>query len=114
MNKTWLLNREALNIAKQSIEIIEKEVGVRLKLADPDFLGLLGDYVGLLESTLLSDAVLKLYQCAGISEEFQPFKSENLTIASKYDVIQFYGKTYPRYQNEKEFKHLYRGHPVYA
>lgn len=110
MDKGWLLKREALQVAKRCIQMIESELGVRLKLADPEFLQILGEYVGLLEQEDFQAQVACLYEHAGLQS---PFQNQAQAVIST-DVIQFAGKSFPKFKDNKEFKHLYRGQPVYA
>lgn len=112
MDKSWLLKREALQLAKQCIDTLQREMGVRLKLADPDFLGLLEDYVDLVEDPSFKDAVISLYQQADITPNF--LQAQAKAEESSGDWVEYLGGSYPRFKDNKEFKSLYRGQPVYA
>ena len=110
MDKSWLLNRAALHLAKQCILEVEESLGFRLKLADPEFLLLLGDYAELLDSPKLKLSVARLFKYADLPCTFQ-LDGEKPASA---DVIELSGRSFPRYKEGKEFKNLYRGQPVYA
>jgi len=109
MDNSWVLKREALQLAKQCIATLQLQLGVRLKLANPDFLGLLGDFVDLLEDKDFERDVVELYNFAGLEPIFTVDAK-----ADKTDLVEYLGRSYPRFKDSKEFKSLYRGQPVYA
>jgi hypothetical protein len=110
MESSWVLKREAVLLAKECIATVQ-QLGVRLKLAHPEFLDLLGDYVDLLEDQTFKHNVTKLYAFAGLDPTFnvEPKRAED-----PIELIEFLGKSYPRFKGNREFKSLYRGQPVYA
>ena len=111
MESSWVLKREAVLLAKECIATVQQQLGVRLKLAHPEFLDLLGDYVDLLEDQTFKHNVTKLYAFAGLDPTFnvEPKRAED-----PIELIEFLGKSYPRFKGNREFKSLYRGQPVYA
>lgn len=63
-DKSWMLNAKAIAAARKCISIVEVELGIKLKLSNPDFLELLIEYVELNESSELEKALLVLAQYA--------------------------------------------------
>lgn len=111
MESSWVLKREAVQLAKECIAIVQQQLGVRLKLAHPEFLGLLGDYVDLLDDQAYKRKVTRLYAFAGLEPTFsvEPQREED-----PIELVEYQGKAYPRFKGNREFKSLYRGQPVYA
>ena len=137
-NKEWLLNPVAIRKAKECIVIIEKELGVRLKLTHPNFLEMINEYVELTGDVGLKDSFTQLAAMAGIdvetpvvqktSDKVVPHprmmavtrpSAEIPTLTSsleidKSETVDYKGKTYPKYNDTgKTFKGLYRGQPHY-
>ena len=128
-DKSWLLNAAAIAAAKQCIQAIEEELGVKLKLSHPQFLEMIQQYCELTDSAALQQSYNNLKQFAlgaGVSVEPKTVKpepakptahvnnTENLALSSS-QVVTFKGKDYPRFDEEgNEFKGLYRGQARYA
>jgi hypothetical protein len=109
MDSSWVLKREAVQLAKECIATIQLQLGVRLKLSNPEFLALLGDYIDLWEDETYKKNVAKLYYLAGL----EPIFSVD-SVPVKSELVEYLGRSYPRFKDNKEFKNLYRGQPVYA
>lgn len=143
-DKSWLLNAAAIKSARQCIKAVEEELGVRLPLSHPNFFGLLSEYSELMDSEPLrlafdelsvyanNDASsIKVAKAGGqkvvpisrssfepkvLDESAQktPVQSASVEKANQDELVTYRGKKYSRWQNGKEFKGLYRGHPHYG
>jgi len=122
-DKSWMMNTKAISAAKKCVSIVEAELGIRLKLANPDFLELLIQYAELNDSQELERAVLVLAQYApadvrgllpinGANDENH--RGSGATTTEAEPVVSYKGRSYPRYRDGGEFKGLYRGQPRYA
>ncbi len=134
MDRNWLLNPNAIKAAKSCIQLVESELGVKLKLSHPNFLDLLYDYCELTESEDLTRAFKLLVSMAGTEVKKELVKShtqnkvtpikkfdETASIAmpieesnSSNETIEYNGRNYQRWKDGLEFKGLYRGQPRYA
>lgn len=136
MDRSWMLNPKAIRAAKECIQIVKQELGVKLTLSHPEFMGMLYEYVDLTDSPELGKAYSKLLAMAGVGNVVQniaprrtvngqssvtAISSEVSKDASKViganfqrdKYVEFRGKRYEKYRNGKEFKGLYRGQPHY-
>lgn len=130
-DKSWMLNAKAIARAKQCINLVESELGIRLKLSNPDFLELLISYAELNESESLQQGLNSLAEFA--PPELQDAMKnaikvqepdtltttptsapENFSIEGGSELVSYRGKSYPRYRDGLEFKGLYRGQPNYS
>lgn len=133
-DKEWMLNPKAIRHAKDCIHIVKKELGFKLTLSHPDFVFLLHEYVDMLDSEELGLAYSQLIAMAGpgtVLRTLRP-KDQNVidlpikkvvgdTISSaeesnlrdENETITSNGRVYPRWQEGKEFKGIYRGQPTY-
>lgn len=127
VDKSWMLNTKAISAAKKCVSIIESELGIRLKLANPDFLQLITQYAELNNSPELERAVLTLAQYApadvqvsmtiGGDSDSKIVNLEDgtkLAKTSSEPSVNYRGKEYPRYRDGGEFQGLYRGQPRYV
>lgn len=111
-DRGWLLNHSAIAAAKVCIQIVQRELGVKLKLSHPQFIELLSDYCELTEASDL----LVAYQELMVFADGEP----EAVVSPKSSVIQdesvaYKGKSYPRFDEQgREFKGLYRGGARYA
>ncbi|HEY9034505.1 MAG TPA: hypothetical protein VIN71_11245 [Pseudomonadales bacterium] len=130
-DKNWLLNPTAIHAAKDCIQIIQDELGIRLKLSHPQFLEMIQEYVELTESDMLQQAYLQLAQLAGIritqARILKPAATvvdmpvthrstvtTDASVAREQETISYHGKLYKRFDGDREFRGLYRGQPRYA
>ncbi|MCY4046021.1 MAG: hypothetical protein OXE99_13215 [Cellvibrionales bacterium] len=124
-DKGWMLSAEAISKARMCITIIQDELGIKLKLSHPDFLGMIKEYVELTESTALRDAYNELAKFAGQPKlkdapaVIVPIKKDAVIPQqpfpiSSQEMVIYRGKSYPKYQEGLEFKGLYRGQAHYA
>lgn len=136
-DKEWMLNAKAIRHAKDCINALKNELGVKLTLSHPDFIQLLHEYVEVLDSRELNDAYAQLIAMAGpgtilkslnakgknavpllvqrvVGDSFIPSEEdwESLDFDLQ-DSVTANGKSYPRFRDGKEFKGLYRGQPNY-
>lgn len=122
-DKSWMMNTKAISAAKKCVSIVETELGIRLKLANPDFLELLIQYAELNDSRELERAVVLLAQYApanvrgllpinGANSETNG--SSGAAATADEPVVSYNGRIYPRYRDGGEFKGLYRGQPRYT
>lgn len=135
--KNWMLNAKAIAAAKDCIAIVHAELGIRLKLAHPDFLDLLVEYAELNDSEDLSHAIELLAQYAPaniqtglipntgeakqaaasspeIVEKAEPTIDERFVSDQSMEQIEYKGKLYPRFRDGMQFRGLYRGQPRYS
>lgn len=64
-DKSWMLNAKAIRHAKECIQVVKDELGIKLTLSHPDFIHLLHEYVDMLDSQALHDAYTQLIAMAG-------------------------------------------------
>jgi hypothetical protein len=117
-DRNWMLNRSAIGAAKLCVQVIQDELGVKLKLSHPDFMELIAEYCEMTESESLVAAYQELSQYAGVStsDNVVPIVKDMVEInapATKEDereTVEFKGKEYLRFdQSGREFQGLYRG-----
>lgn len=138
MDRSWMLNPKAIRAAKECIQIVKRELGIKLTLSHPEFMGMLHEYVDLTDSSELGQAYSKLLGMAGVGnvvQSLKPRKSGNVALEvaalpfeekepkphakvvgadfHKGDYIEFRGKRYQKYRNGKKFRGVYRGQPHY-
>ena len=136
-DKSWMLNPTAIAQAKNCIQIIQHELGIKLKLSHPQFLEMIKEYIDLTDSDELAKSYNQLAQLAG--GQLQQVEREvvvpiaksaplaNTTAAPtrqasvsptpqahSEEMVEYKGKLYPRYSDGGEFKGLYRGQARYA
>jgi hypothetical protein len=137
-NRTWLLKPEPLKVAKTCIQLVKNEIDVKLPLSHPQFLEMLNDYADMMESEALSESVQQLNIMAGnqgavflnkaasnnvvqhpshalIESTLKMPANDHDTKSSKdeSETTVYQGKTYKRWQGNKEFVGLYRGQARY-
>lgn len=124
-DKSWLLNPQAIQAARQCIRAVEQELGVKLKLSHPDFLSLLQDYCDLTESQALHRAwqQLQLHReiqtVAQATNNVLPLTQLEKTTPNNAiysgETVSINGHQYPKYNEQGEtFKGVYRGQPSYG
>ncbi len=136
-DKSWMLNPTAIAQAKICIQIIQDELGIKLKLSHPQFLEMIKEYIELTDSDELAKSYNQLAKLAGGQlqeverEVVVPIaKTKPIATAAKVaedvtvtdatprvngeEMIEYKGKLYPRYSDDGEFKGLYRGQARYA
>ncbi len=128
MDKSWMLNPQAIRYAKSCIEIVKNELGIKLKLSHPEFLQMLHEYVDMTESRELGIAYSKLISMAGpgtVLKGLAPSETENIVPLpiqkqangeqfSSNEMVKHNGKFYPKWRDGKELKGVYRGQPTYS
>jgi hypothetical protein len=137
-NRAWLLKPEPLKVAKTCIQLVQGEIDVKLPLSHPQFLEMLNDYADMMESEQLIKSVQQLNMLAGdqgvaflkkvAGDNVIQHPSHNITKSSpitsvnnvttqpskdESQTINYMGKTYKRWQGNKEFAGLYRGQARY-
>lgn len=137
-DKAWMLNAKAIRHAKECIQAVKDELGIKLTLSHPDFIHLLHEYVEMLDSKELSEAYTQLIAMAGpgtllkslgpkepnivpllvkqvVGDSYQPQDDGELLSGedNSQEMVMANGKNYPRFRDGKEFKGLYRGQPNY-
>lgn len=128
-DRTWLLtNNAALVTARKCIQIISKEAGIKLTLADKELLKKIGAVSKNIDSIALETHYKELLNYAGVkivdANEALHQIGEKLhdVTESLHDAthnligkIEYHGKEYPRYDEQgREFKGVYRGAVRYA
>lgn len=134
-DKSWMLNPKAIRCAKECITIVKKELDIKLTLSHPDFVYLLHEYVDMLDSRELHDAYTRLISLAGpgtvmaslrpkengsesnvismpkaVGAEAPPILDDEVDAA---ETITVQGRVFPKWQDGKQFRGLYRGQPTY-
>ncbi len=132
-DKEWMLNPKAIRHAKDCIHIVKEELGFKLTLSHPDFIFLLHEYVDMLDSDALGLAYSQLIAMAGPGTVLRTLRPKDQNVidlpvkqvvgdtvslepSNQHDeneTITSHGKTYPRWQEGKEFRGIYRGQPTY-
>lgn len=132
-DRNWMLNPSAIRSAKECIQLVKKELGVKLLLSHPEFIQMLHEYVELTESQELNTAYGKLVSFAGAGNVIKSLKSKEATIvefkangtdaapseqetttSSDDEMVTYGNKQFPRWREGKEFSGLYRGQPNYT
>lgn len=139
MDRSWMLNPKAIRAAKECIQIVKRELGVKLTLSHPEFMGMLHEYVELTDSSELGKAYSKLLAMAGVGNvvhSLKPRKSGNAALEvvalpvdaeerkpaikkiigadfQRDEYVEFRGKRYAKYRDGKTFRGMYRGQPHY-
>lgn len=131
-DRSWMINAKAMRAAKQCVEVVRDELGVKLLLSNPDFISLLHDYVELTDSIELQAAYADLMVYAGKNTSAAKLNATDNTVVSirkddaldldlpaihepigKEETVTCGGKSYQRWRDGKEFTGLYRGQPMY-
>lgn len=131
-DRSWMLNPQAIRIAKDCIQHVKEELGVKLLLSHPDFVQMLHEYVELTESQALAEAYTKLIAFAGPGTIVQslskkqdktkvvPIKQKAVangdipTLSNEEEMVEFRGRQFPRFRDGREFNGMYRGQPIYS
>ena len=124
-DKSWMLNPKAIRYAKECIQLVKAELGVRLKLSHPEFVRLLHDYVELTGSKELGEAYARLISMAGVGFVVKSLGSRTETNVVNIPVkkaagddvnstVEHSGKHYSKYREGLQFQGVYRGQPVYS
>ncbi|MEM8496859.1 MAG: hypothetical protein AAF542_02480 [Pseudomonadota bacterium] len=56
----WIMQRDAIYAAKLCSKLIEEKFGLKLSLAHPAFISMLGDYAGLFDCEEITEAYRRL------------------------------------------------------
>lgn len=118
-DKSWMLDRQAIQCAKTCVKLIRDEHNEKLSMADPDFMQRLVHFVQLSQSTLLMDAYNKLCTFLDDTSLAKLKKQQSQTTKAilgsnpSGEMINYRNKNYPRWKDGREFKGLYRGQPTY-
>ncbi len=137
MDKSWMLNPQAIRYAKACIQVVKEELDIKLKLSHPEFLQMLHEYVDMTDSQELGLAYSRLISMAGPGAILQGLKpsdnsgsernivelpikkqanGEHFTDSAaleEQEMIKLNGKLYSKWRDGKEFRGLYRGQPSY-
>ena len=128
-DRNWLLNNNrALACTRRCIQIIAKDAGIKISLADKDLLEKIGAVNKSIDSPQLEANYKQLLKHAGVSTfdanetmhqigEKLHDVGEKLQGASRtlIESIEYHGKEYPRFDDQgREFKGVYRGAVRYA
>lgn len=129
-SKKWLLNPTAIKAARVCIKAVQEELGVKLTLSHPKFLELLRDYCELTDSEKLKESYLQLLKLSdndaipedGVvpivqsssQDRFQAVKQLMGSEANLEEWVEYRGKRYLKRLEDRDFKGLYRGQPVYG
>ena len=61
-DRSWMLNLSAINAARNCISIVQRELGVKLKLSHPQFIEMLNEYTELTDNKELKKSLSILLQ----------------------------------------------------
>ena len=125
---SWLKDKNAARVAALCINIVERELDVKLSASHPLFIDLLKQYVELTDSEPLSDAYHDLISFAGTKAYCFKANAASKTLMSadrhigkahparvgETEYLVYNGRPYKRFENGLEFQGLYRGQPYYA
>ncbi|PCK08236.1 MAG: hypothetical protein COA42_10220 [Alteromonadaceae bacterium] len=118
IDKSWMLNPQAIRYAKECIHLVRDELGVRLKLSHPDFLDMLHGYVVTKGSNSLKGAYGKLISMAGADAEYASEMASagvmGVTTKDVNELVSVEGVMYPRYRKGQEFRGVVQGQPRYS
>ena len=79
-DRSWMLNPSAIKAAKDCILVIERELGVKLKLSHPQFVQMIKDYSELTDSQELVKAYDKLMTYFGGTSHHEENAVEKLVV----------------------------------
>lgn len=84
-SNAWLMQRDAIYAAKLCSKLIEEKLGLRLSLAHPAFVSMLGDYAGLYDCEEITDAYRRLASFAPAQQaDLMLEKIEDRQIQKRY------------------------------
>lgn len=129
IDKSWMLNPQAIRHAKTCIQIIKDRTQQKLKLSQADFFQQLDDCAKKIRSVefiaahhqLMAMAEHNTFSDRSNTGTVIPLfgrkaKSTAMPLARAVDSVEtvaFAGKHYPKWQAGKSFQGLYRGQPHY-
>ncbi len=70
-DREWMLNPQAIRLAKKCIALIKEEFGEKLTLSDPMFMQNLHQYVDISKTRSLGTAYSRLLSMAGVGSVMQ-------------------------------------------
>ena len=88
-DREWMLNPQAIRVAKKCIALVKEEFGEKLTLSDPMFMQSMHQFVELSDSRSLGAAYGRLLSMAGVGNVIQSLrpKSATATNASSGDTV---------------------------
>ena len=107
IDKSWMLNPQAIRHAKTCIQIIKDRTNEKLKLSQSDFFQKLEECGKSIRSVEFIAAHHQLMTMA------ESRKSLTLRAVDSVETVAFGGKHYPKWQAGKAFQGMYRGQPLY-
>lgn len=126
IDRSWMLNPQAIRHAKQCIQIINERKKVKLKLSQADFFQQLEDSSRQIRSVELLAAYHQLMAMAdtsssatvdGNAANSRAVKKHTIYAAARpvdsVETIAHKGKHYPKWQAGKAFRGLLGGQPQY-
>jgi len=124
-DRSWMLNAEAIKAARACVDCVKKELDIKLTLSHPDFMTLLHEYVEMTDSKELGTAYARLLSHAGVGKTVRDLppekgrdqkhkKAVGSDNSSAEELVEYGGKSYPKYRDGKKFTGVYRGQPRYA
>ncbi len=134
-DRQWLLNLEALKAAKECIRLVQQDLDVKPSLADPNLLVLLREYAEVSDSPAFIDSYRRLFALAklGDAASVEQKRVANGTVVrfgkfgappefitpsrpeqAAEEMVNYNGRSYPKYRDGQEFAGVYRGSPRYA
>ena len=128
IDKSWMLNPQAIRHAKTCIQIIKERTNQKLKLSQTDFFQQLEAFANKVRSVEFIAAHHQLMAMAESSQEADKtsastviplFSRKTKTTSGTFkavdsvEMVAFGGKHYPKWQAGKAFQGLYRGQPRY-
>ena len=106
MDRSWMLNPQAIRYAKECVRLVQEELGIRLKLSHPDFVQMLHEYAELTASRELGDAYAQLISLAGVGNVVRGLSPIEKEEAKKTTVVnlvtkKIVGSSEPVYEQEE-------------
>ncbi len=133
IDKSWMLNPQAIRHAKTCIQIVKERTNQKLKLSQVDFFHQLEEFAKKVRSVEFSAAHHQLMSMADsdipiaatgnnkvvplFSKKTKDSKKAKVSVGFKavdsVETVAVAGKHYPKWQAGKAFQGLYRGQPHY-
>ena len=127
IDKSWMLNPQAIRHAKTCIQIIKERTNQKLKLSQTDFFHQLDEFANKVKSVEFIAAHHQLMAMAGGelanantgSGKVVPLFSKKpkppatIKAVDSVETVAIAGKHYPKWQAGKAFQGLFQGQPHY-
>ena len=125
LDKSWMLNPQAIRHAKTCIQIIQERKNIKLKLSQTDFFDQLAECSRKIRSAELVAAYHQLMAMAEVNTSGEESDSKivklfggrkptiNIRPVDSIETVKHDGKHYPKWQAGKAFQGMHLGQPLY-